>query len=582
VRVGTAGGDSVEATVSAAYRTALTALGPLVAAVAFGAAERLLSLEHSAFLGAVGGLTAPWLLLPFLVGAARSRREGNALLGFACVWLAIVACSAGAETGGDLAGPLTPGRILSYPAAFGLSHLPALLGASVSGPVYAVLGHRWRVSRSWLPALAVTAPLMLEPAARWLASRSVLFWADYPPVAWAETLTGLALTAAAIVASARAGSARTWPGRPRRNGPRGLLACLVRRATAIASIAVVAAAVIVFCAPPVFPQVYPAGNGTVGVVVTPDGRTAYVGNYAYNANVESYPSVAPTLTPVDLATMRTGRPIEVAPNGWSIDYGLLSPDGGTFYGVVNNGSTSWVSSVNLRTGARTRIAVPGGADTMALSPGGQTLYVSDYRHAIVPVASATGRPGRPIPLPPDTDPDATPDYLAVAPDGGTIYVGLAGESDAEVTGIDVATGATLPWTYHSDDDLDGLLLAPNGRTLYLSAPGCPSDENLESGTCSLIAVSAVTGRQIGGQLLLSGDPLGLAATPDGRNLLIIGDESVTKTRLAADGAPSGPVALPGFDWGGPLSGFAMSPDGSTLYVSVADGEDPGGLSFVRL
>jgi DNA-binding beta-propeller fold protein YncE len=565
----------------AAYRTALAAIGPLVAAVTFGTAVRLLSLEHSSFLAAVGGLTAPWLLLPFLVGAARSRRDGNALLGLACVWLAIVACAAGAETGGDLTGPLTPERILSYPAAFGLSHLPVLLGASVSGPVYAALGQRWRVSRSWLPALAATAPLMLEPAARWLASQSVLFWAGYPPVAWVETLTGLALTAAAIVISARAGGVRGWLGRPRRNGPRGLLACVVRRTTAIASIAVVAAVVIVFCAPPVFPQVYPAGNGTVGVVVTPDGRTAYVGNYAYD-DVASSASVAPTLTPVDLATMRTGRPIEVAPNGWSIDYGLLSPDGGTFYAVVYNDSTSWVSSVNLRTGARTRIVVPGGADTIALSPDGQTLYVSDDRNAIVPVATATGQAGRPIPLPPDADPDAAPNYLAVAPDGGIIYVGFNGQSDAGVAGIDVATGTALSWTYHADDGLGGLLLAPNGRTLYLSLLGGSCDEYLVSGTCSLVAVNAATGRQVGEPLPLSDDPTGMAATPDGRNLIIIGDESVTETRLASDGTPSRPVALPGSEWGHPTSGCAMSPDGSILYVSVADGEDPGGLSFVRL
>jgi DNA-binding beta-propeller fold protein YncE len=533
---------------SAAYRTALAAVGPLAVAVAFGTAARLLSLEHSPFLGAVGGLTAPWLLLPFLVGAARPRREGNALLGLACVWLAIVACSAGAETGGGLTGPLTPERFLSYSGTFLLSHLPVLLGASVSGPVYAVLGQRWRVRRSWLPALAATAPVMLEPAARWLASHSVLFWADYPPVAWAETLTGLALTAAAIVVSARSGSAREWTGRPRRSGRRGLLACLVRRTTAIAGIAVVAVAVIVFCAPPVFPQVYPAGNGTVGVVVTPDGRTAYVGNYGYNDNVESFPSVAPTLTPVDLTTMRAGRPIEVAPSGWSIAYGLLSPDGRTFYAVVDNESTSWVSSVNLRTGARTRIAVPGGADTIALSPDGQTLYVSDLDNAIVPVATATGQAGRPIPLPPDTDQDATPDYLAVAPDGGTIYVGLAGESDAGVTGIDLATGTTLPWTYHGEV-LGGLLLAPNGRTLYLSVLGGSCDENLESGTCSLVAVNAATGRRVGEPLPLSDDPLGMTATPDGRNLLIIGEESVTETPLASDGTPSRPVALPGYERG---------------------------------
>jgi DNA-binding beta-propeller fold protein YncE len=572
--MGAAGGDSIEdgpfVSVTARYRTALVVLGSLAAAAAFGAVEQLLSLQHSSFLAAVGGMTAPWLMLPFLVGVVRPRREGNALLGLACVWLAIGACSAGAETGGDFTGHLTPGRAVSYVGAFALSHLPVLLGATVSGPVYAVLGHRWRVSQSWLPALAVTAPVMLEPAVRWLASQSVLFWADYPPVAWAETLTGLALTAAAIVISVRGGSARVWPGRTRRNRPRGL----ARRTTAIAGIAVAAVAVTVFCAPPVFPQVYPTGNGAVGVVVSPDGRTAYVGNYGY-----TFTSVAPTLTPVDLATMRTGRPIEVAPSGWSIGYSLLSPDGRTFYAVVDNDSTSWVSMVNLRTGARTRIVVPGGADTIALSPGGQTLYVSDYDNAIVPVATATGQAGRPIPLPSDTGPDATPDYLAVAPDGGTIYVGLSGPSDAEVTGIDVATGTALPWAYHPGN-LGGLLLAPNGRTLYLSVLGGSCDENLVLGTCSLIAINAATGRQVGEPVPLSDDPLGMTATPDGRNLLIIGPGSVTETRLAPDGTPTRPVALP--EWGQPNTGFAMSPDGSTLYVSVADGSDPGGLSLFRL
>jgi hypothetical protein len=43
------------------------------------------------------------------------------------------------------------------------------------------LGHRWRASRFWVPALAETAPVMLEPAMRWLASQSLLFSAVYRP-----------------------------------------------------------------------------------------------------------------------------------------------------------------------------------------------------------------------------------------------------------------------------------------------------------------------------------------------------------------------------------------------------------------
>jgi DNA-binding beta-propeller fold protein YncE len=552
---------------AARFRSALAVIGWLaVAAAGFGTAERWLSLQHSSFLAAVGGMTAPWLLLPFAVGAARPRRERNGRLGIAAVWLAILAYSAGAATGIDFTG-----RLISY--------LPALVPAAVGGPVYAALGHRWRVSRSWLPALAVTAPVMLEPAVRWLVGQSLLFWVVYPPVAYAETATGLALTVAAVVISVRGGSARVWPGRTRRTGRQHPVGRLVRRGAAVTATAAVAGATVVFCAPQIFPQVYPAGNGTVGVVVSPDGRTAYVENYPYTPH-GLFPSTPPTLTPVDLRTMRAGRPLEVAPNGWSIVYGLLSPDGGVFYAVVNNDYGSWVSRLDLRTGTRTRIDVPGGADTIALSPGGQTLYVSNYEGAIVPVATATGQTGHAIPLPSGGGQNRSADQLAVTPDGRTIYVSIGGESSTVVTGIDVATGRALPWTYQTVGTLGSLLLASHGRTLYLSILGGSCYEYFPSGNCSVIALNPETGRQVGEPLSLNDSPKGMAATPDGRSLFIIVHDSVIAARLAPDGAPSRPVNIP--EWAQQNTGFALSPDGSTLYVSVADGGDPGGLSFIRL
>jgi DNA-binding beta-propeller fold protein YncE len=143
----------------------------------------------------------------------------------------------------------------------------------------------------------------------------------------------------------------------------------------------------------------------------------------------------------------------------------------------------------------------------------------------------------------------------------------------------VATGRELPWAYHPSH-LGDMLLAPGGRTLYLSVPGASCNEYLASGTCSLVAISTATGNQAGQPLPLSDNPVGLAATPDGRKLLIVGQTSVTETSLTSDGAPARPVGLT--DWIDPNTGFAMSRDGSVLYVSVADGSDPGGLSFFRL
>jgi hypothetical protein len=95
--------------------------------------------------------------------------------------------------------------------------------------------------------------------------------------------------------------------------------------------------------------------------------------------------------------------------------GHLAPDGRAFYAVVDNDSTSWVSSVNLRTGARTRIVVPGGTDAIALSPSGRTLYVSDGRNAIVPVATATGQAGLPSRCPRAVPPTTSPWHPAAGP-----------------------------------------------------------------------------------------------------------------------------------------------------------------------
>jgi hypothetical protein len=71
--------------------------------------------------------------------------------------------------------------------------------------------------------------------------------------------------------------------------------------------------------------------------------------------------------------------------------------------------------------------------------------------------------------------------------------------------------------------------------------------------------------------------VGLAATPDGRNLLIIGQQSVTETRLAPNGTPGSPVALP--RWGQPDSGFAGLPNGLRMDVE-ASMRDMGKLGCV--
>lgn len=581
-------------------RTKLAVVGALVAAVAFGVAEQQANMHHLPVLTGVSGMSAPWLVLPFLLGAVRPGRAGVALLGFAAACLAVGAYVAmsGDPTEGLSSGhshlSLSLGGSATFLALVVFAHAPLFLGAAVSGPLYAVLGRRWRVSRRWPPALAVTAPVMLEPAARWLASYSVLFWAPDPPVAWAEAVAGLALTAAAIAAALR-GGVQERPGVVSQGGRRRPLRRLGARAFCIAGTAVVASGVVVFCAPPVFPQVYAAGNGALALALAPDGRTLYVVNYSYRVRKSyNYSLETPaTVTPIDTATMQARRPIEIAPAGWEINDALVTRDGRTMYALVsdiNSTRDNWVAAVNLGTGARERIQVPGGADQIALSPDDRTLYVSTDDNAIMPVSTATGRPGRSIPLPPGPDGGATPDYLALAPDGRTMYVVLDGSSntvdgynsDDELVAVDTVTGRVTAWAYRPHD-VNGIALAPDGRTLYLTINGDAYDGDIEPGERYLIALNTAAGSLVGKPVALSDGPVAPAVTPDGRDLIVLGLESVTLTRLApGTGAPSGPVSVGDWFLSPTYTDIAISPDGRTLYLAASDGTHPGGIEVIRI
>jgi len=81
-----------------------------------------------------------------------------------------------------------------------------IVGGLVTGPLFGLLGERWRVRRSWVSAALVAGALCLEPLARWATGQ---LW---PPVpVWtAEVASGAfvaALFAYALIAWRRARAA---------------------------------------------------------------------------------------------------------------------------------------------------------------------------------------------------------------------------------------------------------------------------------------------------------------------------------------------------------------------------------------
>jgi hypothetical protein len=140
-------------------------LAIVIGGLVFGAGDQYLGTVHAVdVLGfwsvSVSLLSAPWLILPFLVGSTQGRPRRAAVAGL------VVTLSALA---GYFAMTLSPMEGVH----FSLVELRGLLGTNqlneigglVSGPLFGWLGYRWRARRSWLAAALVTGSLCFEPIA---------------------------------------------------------------------------------------------------------------------------------------------------------------------------------------------------------------------------------------------------------------------------------------------------------------------------------------------------------------------------------------------------------------------------------
>jgi hypothetical protein len=193
-------------------RLRVTVVAILVGAVVFGAVDQYLGAQYSPFLIEVSGLSAPWLLLPFLAGASQPAARPAALLGLATTWLAVAAYSFMTVS------PVEGVHLTSQAYLQDLARQwPWLAGGLVTGPLYGWLGHRFRAHRSWTVGLLAALPVVLEPAGRWLTTHfgldRLLRWEfSWPPsglgqgavsAMLAEACLGLLLIAATAAVALR-------------------------------------------------------------------------------------------------------------------------------------------------------------------------------------------------------------------------------------------------------------------------------------------------------------------------------------------------------------------------------------------
>jgi hypothetical protein len=162
---------------------------------AFGGADQYLGslVRFASWAPSVSGMSAPWLALPFWLGSTQIGARRAGLLGLTATAAALL---------GYFALTLSPLEGVSsnqvHLIMFAWSQRLNIVGGAVTGPVFGLLGYRWRTGRSAVSAALVAGAFCLEPVARYALGRL-----DPPRAVWVvEVLIGLSVAGYFTVVSA--------------------------------------------------------------------------------------------------------------------------------------------------------------------------------------------------------------------------------------------------------------------------------------------------------------------------------------------------------------------------------------------
>ena len=182
-----------------------------------------------------------------------------------------------------------------------------------------------------------------------------------------------------------------------------------------------------------------------------------------------------------------------------------------------------------------------------------TAYVvNSDSNTVTPINTATGTPGRPIPV------GEAPEAIAIRPNGKTAYVVNFGSDKVTPSRPPATPLAGRSWSevIPSDNDPNAIAITPNGKTAYVLNSRC--------GTPSSRSRTATNAR--GQRSPPRTGPFVIAITPNGRTAYVANQGSGTVTPIAhghqhrrAAGSGQGPTR----------SEIAITPDGKTAYVGNA-------------
>lgn len=298
----------------------------------------------------------------------------------------------------------------------------------------------------------------------------------------------------------------------------------------------------------------PTGGGARGIVLSPDGRTAYVAaGFDPKTEIDASQVVAfrvgagGGLSPLGTPLAAQGDPVSLA----------LTPDGRTMY-LTNRGSET-IST--FRVGADGRLSelappMPSGAvdpQGEAVTPDGHFLFVShrgDPDDTDVVTRFAIGGDGRLTPLGRPARIGKSGGTMAITSDGRFLYV--PAQDSNQVFGFRVGADGSLrpvPGSpFRAPDFPIGANATPNGRWLYVADGG-----TVDSGfrQISAFAIQADGRLRRIAEFTAGESPTALTITPDGHRLYAanLTSDDVSGFDIGATGAlteiPGSPFGLDG-------------------------------------
>jgi DNA-binding beta-propeller fold protein YncE len=337
----------------------------------------------------------------------------------------------------------------------------------------------------------------------------------------------------------------------------------------------------------------PAGTlgEPLGLVSAPQGSTLYLSDRTNGVMAINTGNLG--ASPIQITDV--GNDI----NGFAGPASLaLSPDGKTLYLALTLVNAIFVADVSGDGSDANDYTVTGEIQGstglpldypygLAVSPNGDTLYISNYSNNTVSVADVSGQSSDPAN---DTvtgqlsDPHSdlqSPTDLALSPNGQTLYVGNASGpvAVADVSGNAAdANDDTVTGTVGNEPSTSGVAVSPDGETLYAADPGGNNVEVVD------LSGDADQGQTIG-DIQPFGDSAGgldgLALTPGGTGLYVA-DESEGAVSEVTIPPAAGPITISGTAQVGSTltaTDSALPPDATVSGQWLADGQPiPGATS----